>query len=68
LQVERDERNYTRANQLFENGLLSKEEYENSLSTYQISTNNLVRAEKHWLRLMNDSAKLKFWHLLTARF
>lgn len=46
LQVERDERNYTRANQLFENGLLSKEEYENSLSTYQISTNNLVRAEK----------------------
>lgn len=46
LQVERDERNYTRASQLFENGLLSKEEYENSLSTYQISTNNLVRAEK----------------------
>lgn len=46
LQVERDERTYTRANQLFENGLLSKEEYENSLSTYQISTNNLVRAEK----------------------
>ncbi|HQC42764.1 MAG TPA: biotin/lipoyl-binding protein, partial [Verrucomicrobiota bacterium] len=42
LQVERDERNYTRASQLFENGLLSKEEYENSLSTYQISTNNLV--------------------------
>jgi len=46
LQVERDQRTYTRANQLFENGLLSKEEYENSLSTYQISTNNLVRAEK----------------------
>ena len=44
--MERDERNYTRASQLFENGLLSKEEYENSLSTYQISTNNLVRAEK----------------------
>ncbi len=46
LQVERDQRNYTRAHQLFENGLLSKEEYENSLSTFQISTNNLLRAEK----------------------
>ncbi len=46
LQVERDTRNYNRSKQLFENGLLSKEEYENSLSTYQISTNNLLRAEK----------------------
>jgi len=59
LAVERDKRTYERALNLKEKDLLSVEEFESALSSYQISTNSLVRAKKALAQIDESLTKMQ---------
>lgn len=46
LEMEKDRRNFERAKELFEAKLISREQFDNLTSEYDIAQNNLVRAQR----------------------
>lgn len=46
LEMEKDRRNYERAKELFEAKLISREQFDNLTSEFDISQNNLLRAQR----------------------
>lgn len=46
LEMEKDRRNFERAKELFDAKLISREQFDNLTSEYDISQNNLVRAQR----------------------
>jgi len=46
LEMEKDKRNYERSKELFEAKLVSREQFDNLTSEFDISQNNLVRAQR----------------------
>ncbi|MEQ1858803.1 MAG: efflux RND transporter periplasmic adaptor subunit [Chthoniobacteraceae bacterium] len=56
LEMEKDKRNYERSKELFEAKLVSREQFDNLTSEYDIAQNNLVRAQR---KLATTEEKLR---------
>lgn len=46
LEMEKDKRNYERSKELFDSKLVSREQFDNLMSEFDIAQNNLVRAQR----------------------
>lgn len=56
LEMEKDKRNYERSKELFESKLVSREQFDNLTSEFDISQNNLVRAQRK-LEIMEEKLR-----------
>jgi RND family efflux transporter MFP subunit len=56
LEVDKDRRNYDRAKELFESKLISREQYDNLSSEFEMAQNSLIRAQRK-LEIVEDKLR-----------